>query len=89
MQKPSFITIDNIGRAATNIVWAIWQLMCFFETFVLNSTLGILMNFSASNPPHHQTENRWLWRYCSSDRSRQIYIFIYHADWLFDHRSTN
>ena len=29
--------------------------MCFFETFALNSILGILMNFSAKNPPHRQT----------------------------------
>jgi hypothetical protein len=43
-----------------NIGLAIWRLRCFYETFVQGSTLGILMNFGAKNPPHRQAENRYL-----------------------------
>jgi len=42
-----------------NIGLAIWRLRCFYETFVQGSTLGILMNFGAKNPPHRQAENRY------------------------------
>ena len=45
-------------RAADNIGLAIWRLRCFYETLVQGSTLGILMNFGAKNPPHRQAENR-------------------------------
>ena len=44
---------------ATNIGLAIWRLKCFYETFVQGSTVGILLNFCAKNPPHRQAENRW------------------------------
>jgi hypothetical protein len=37
-----------------NIGLAIWRLKCFYETFVQGSTLGILLNFCAKNPPHRQ-----------------------------------
>ena len=47
---------------ATNIGLAIWRLKCFYETFVQGSTLGILMNFCAKNPPHRQAANRFNWQ---------------------------
>lgn len=43
---------------AANIGLAIWRLKCFYETFVQGSTLEILLNFCAKNPPHRQAENR-------------------------------
>lgn len=42
-----------------NIGLAIWRLKCFYETFVQSSTLEILLNFCAKNPPHRQAENRY------------------------------
>lgn len=39
---------------ADNIGLAIWRAKCFYKTFVLKQTLGVLMNFSAENTPHHQ-----------------------------------
>lgn len=36
-----------------------WRLSCFYETFVLKQTLGMLMNFSAENPPYRVTKNCW------------------------------
>lgn len=47
-------------RAATNIGLAIWRLTCFYETFEQGSTVGILLNFCAKNPPHRQAEKRYL-----------------------------
>jgi len=38
----------------THIGLAIGRLKCFYETFVQGSTLVILLNFSAENPPHRQ-----------------------------------
>jgi hypothetical protein len=38
---------------------AIWRLKCFYETFVQGSTLGILLNICAINPPHRQAANRY------------------------------
>ena len=50
---------DFTNKARTaNIGLAIWRLKCFYETFVQGSTLGILLNFCAINPPHRQAENR-------------------------------
>ncbi|WP_200587786.1 hypothetical protein [Pedobacter segetis] len=45
-------------KTAGNIGLAIWRLQCFYETFVQGSTLGILMNFGAKNPPHRQAAKR-------------------------------
>jgi hypothetical protein len=42
-----------------NIGLAIWRLKCFYETFVQDSTVVILLNFCAKNPPHRQAENRY------------------------------
>jgi hypothetical protein len=44
-------------KTTANIGLAIRRLMCLYETFVQGSTLGILLNFSAKNPPHCQAEN--------------------------------
>jgi hypothetical protein len=46
-----------------NIGLAIWRLKCFYETFVQGSTLGILLNFCAKNPPRRQAEKRCLQYY--------------------------
>ncbi len=35
-----------------------WRQKCFYETFVLNSTAVILLNFSPNNPPLRQYPNR-------------------------------
>ncbi len=51
------MTREKEARTA-NIGLAIWRLKCFYETFVQGSTLGILLIFSAKNPPHRQVENR-------------------------------
>jgi hypothetical protein len=50
--------MKNRQKTATNIGLAIWRLKCFYEVFVQGSTAGILMNFSAENPPHRQAVNR-------------------------------
>ena len=42
-----------------NIGLAIWRLKCFYETLVQGSTVVILLNFCAKNPPHRQAENRY------------------------------
>ncbi len=44
--------------AAANFGLAILRLKCFYETFVLGSTLVILLNFCAKNPPHRKAVNR-------------------------------
>ena len=59
-----FMTLTE-RRAATNIGLAIWRLKCFYETFVLNSTAVILLNFCAKNPPHRQAEK--LYAQCYDD----------------------
>ena len=41
-------------KTAYNIGLAIWRLKCFYETFAQGSTVGILLNFCAENPPHRQ-----------------------------------
>jgi len=32
-----------------------WRQKCYYETFVLNSTVVILLKFSAKNPPLHKS----------------------------------
>ena len=49
----------NKNNTSPNIGLAKWRLRCFYETFVQGSTLGILLNFSAKNPPHRQSEKYW------------------------------
>jgi len=41
-----------------NTVLPKWRQKCYYETFVLNSTVVILLNFSANNPPLRQYPNR-------------------------------
>ncbi len=43
-----------------NIGLVIWRLKCFYETFVQGSTVGILLNLCAKNPPLRQAGNRCL-----------------------------
>ena len=51
--------MNNIKQARTaNIGLAIWRLKFFYETFVQGSTVVILLNFCAKNPPHRQAEKR-------------------------------
>ena len=53
--------MNNIKQARTaNIGLAIWRLKFFYETFVQGSTVVILLNFCAKNPPHRQAEKRYL-----------------------------
>ena len=42
-----------------NIGLAIWRLKCFYDTFVQGSTVVILLNICAKNPPHRQAEKRY------------------------------
>jgi hypothetical protein len=58
MQLDSKINSEQEGRRH-NIGLAIWRLPCFNETFVQGSTVVILLNFCAKNPPHRQAENRY------------------------------
>jgi len=50
---------DRQRKPATNIGLAIWRLKYFYETSVQGSTVVILLNFCAKNPPHRQAEKRW------------------------------
>jgi hypothetical protein len=43
---------------ACNKVLPKWRLKCYYEIFVQNSTVVILLNFSANNPPLRQYPNR-------------------------------
>jgi len=49
----------EIRMPATNIGLPQWGLTSFYETFVLNRSVVLLMNFSAKNPPLRQAEKRW------------------------------
>ncbi|MBS1774785.1 MAG: hypothetical protein JSS64_00715 [Bacteroidetes bacterium] len=42
---------------AGNTVLPKWRQKCYYETFVLNSTAVILLNFGANNPPLRQYPN--------------------------------
>jgi hypothetical protein len=58
-------SIDNGLQGQTtrttgyNTVLPKWRQKCYYETFVLNSTAVILLNFSANNPPLRQYPNRY------------------------------
>jgi hypothetical protein len=58
-------SIDNDLQGQTtrttgyNTVLPKWRQKCYYETFVLNSTAVILLNFSANNPPLRQYPNRY------------------------------
>ena len=57
-------SIDNGLQGQTtrttgyNTVLPKWRQKCYYETFVLNSTAVILLNFSANNPPLRQYPKR-------------------------------
>lgn len=59
-------SIDNGLQAQTtrttgyNKVLPKWRQKCYFETFVQGSTVVILLNFSANNPPLRQYPKRCL-----------------------------
>ena len=44
-------------QRVANIGLGIWRLKCFYETFVQDPTVQILLNFRAKNPPLRQTQN--------------------------------
>jgi hypothetical protein len=50
---------DGKRKTPYNIGLAIWRLKYFYETFVQCSTVVILLNFCAKNPPHSQAEKRY------------------------------
>lgn len=47
-----------IKTTTANIGLAIWRLTYFDDTFVLNPTVMLRMNFSAKNPALHQAGKR-------------------------------
>jgi len=49
-------------KTTANIGLPQWGVTCFYETFVLNRSAVLLLNFSAKNPPLRQAEKRW-WQY--------------------------
>ncbi|WP_125203477.1 hypothetical protein [Chryseobacterium sp. SC28] len=56
------ISLNHNGQTemqAGNIGLAIWRVSYFYETFVQGSTVVILFNFCAKNPPHRQAEKSW------------------------------
>jgi len=60
-------------KTAYNIGLAIWRLKCFYETFVQGSTVGILLNFCAENPPHRQAlavASNWVGSVDSDDKTK-------------------
>jgi fucose permease len=52
--------MTKIEQRTANIGLAIWRVQCFYETFVQGSTVVILLNFCAKNPPHRQAKNRYV-----------------------------
>jgi hypothetical protein len=52
-------------KPTANIGLAIWRLTEFLSAFVRKQTLGILIRFSAKNPPHRQAENHG-WQFYSN-----------------------
>ena len=45
-------------RAAANIGLLQWRVTCFYDTFVVNRSVVLLLNFSAKIPPLRQAEKR-------------------------------
>jgi hypothetical protein len=58
MQRIKSLGHHKKKQQTANIGLAIWRLKYFYETFVQGTTLGIILNFYAKNPPHRQAENR-------------------------------
>jgi transposase InsO family protein len=52
--------LDSEIKAHThNIGLPQWRVTCFYDTFVVNRSAVLLLNFSAKNPPLRQAENRY------------------------------
>ena len=58
------VTTDRLTtkdrRAAGNSGFAKWRVQCFYDSLVQGSTLGILMNICAKNPPLRKAANRYV-----------------------------
>jgi len=52
----TFVLLTTI-RAAANIGLPQWVLTCFHDTFVVNQSAVLRLNFCAKNPPLRQAEN--------------------------------
>ena len=46
-------------RAACNMGFAKWRVTCFYDSFVLNQSAVLRLNFCAKNPPLRQAANRY------------------------------
>ena len=77
-----------VKTPAGNIGLAIWRLKCFYETFVQGSTLGILLNICAINPPHRQAANRWWQLSYAKNYETKIHFPYYPADTSITFRAT-
>ena len=49
----------NERNTTANIGLAIWRLTEFSSATAQKQAAGILISFSAKNPPHRQAETRW------------------------------
>ena len=45
---------------ATNIGLSQWGLTCIYDTFVVNQSAVLRLNFCANDPPLRQAENRYM-----------------------------
>lgn len=50
---------DEKEHRSDNTVLPKWRAKCYYETFVQGSTVVLLLNFSANNPPLRQYPNRY------------------------------
>ena len=50
---------DRQGSTGGNRRLAQWRVTCFYDTFVVNRSAVLLLNFSAKNPPLRQAPNRY------------------------------
>ena len=57
VEKMNEINVTN-RTPACNTVLPKWRQKCYYETFVQGSTVVLLLNFSANNPPLRQYPNR-------------------------------
>ena len=49
---------DQRKQRTANIGFAKWRVKCLYDSLVQGSTLGILMNICAENPPLRKAEKR-------------------------------
>jgi len=50
---------DQRKQRTANIGFAKWRVKCLYDSLVQGSTLGILMNICAENPPLRKAEKRY------------------------------